>query len=97
LYGIDGCAGFPYISTMIKKTERIEMRMQPDLVSKVDGWRRSQPDIPPRSEAIRRLIDRGLAAEPILSDLLKYLERHGDQNDPAAKKAVAQIQKGLGR
>jgi metal-responsive CopG/Arc/MetJ family transcriptional regulator len=44
------------------KNERFEMRAPAELLSRVDEWRREQPDIPNRSEAIRRLIEAGLEA-----------------------------------
>ncbi len=44
------------------KTERFEMRAPTDLLRSVDDWRRQQPDLPSRSEAIRRLIEAGLKA-----------------------------------
>jgi hypothetical protein len=37
------------------KTIRIQLRCSPDYIAVVDEWRRKQPDIPVRSEAIRRL------------------------------------------
>lgn len=36
------------------------MRVSPDWLSLIDGWRRHQDDLPPRSEAIRRLVDIGI-------------------------------------
>ena len=44
-------------------SERFEMRYTVDLLRKIDEWRRSQPDLPPRAEAIRRLLDQALATE----------------------------------
>lgn len=38
------------VTTMMSKTE----------VSAIDRWRAQQPDVPNRSEAIRRLVERGL-------------------------------------
>jgi hypothetical protein len=32
-------------------------RLQPELLSRLDEWRRDQPDLPTRPEAIRRLIE----------------------------------------
>jgi hypothetical protein len=43
------------------KTERFEMRAPTALLRAVDDWRRRQPDLPSRSEAIRRLIEAGLS------------------------------------
>jgi hypothetical protein len=39
------------------------MRVQPEFLAGVDSWRKGQPDAPSRSEAIRRLVERGLVAE----------------------------------
>jgi uncharacterized protein len=39
---------------------RFEMRLDEETLREVDGWRSAQTDVPSRSEAIRRLIDRGL-------------------------------------
>jgi hypothetical protein len=40
------------------------VRMSDDLVHRIDEWRRVQADIPSQGEAIRRLIELGLAASP---------------------------------
>lgn len=39
---------------------RFEMRAGNDWLRKLDGWRRDQADLPPRAEAIRRLVELGL-------------------------------------
>lgn len=44
------------------KTERFEMRLDLDMLERVDSWRSKQSDIPSRAEAVRQLIDSGLAA-----------------------------------
>lgn len=38
----------------------ISTRVQPDLLKQIDAWRRSQPDLPSRPEALRRLAAKGL-------------------------------------
>jgi len=38
------------------------IRLSGELKALIDKWRRKQPDRPPRSEAIRRLVLLGLAA-----------------------------------
>ena len=43
------------------KTERFEMRMDRETLENVDTWRADQPDLPSRAEAVRRLVDTGLA------------------------------------
>jgi uncharacterized protein YfbU (UPF0304 family) len=49
------------IETMTPKTERFEMRLDPALLERVDAWRSRQGDFPSRAEAIRRLIEVGVA------------------------------------
>jgi uncharacterized protein len=44
------------------KTRRFEMRFDQPTIERIDGWRSKQPDLPPRAEAIRRLVDQGLKA-----------------------------------
>lgn len=36
------------------------MRVSPEWLETIDNWRRQQPDIPSRAEAIRRLVEAGL-------------------------------------
>lgn len=46
-----------YIEDMAaKKTERLQIVLSPDDLAHLDEWRRIQPDLPNRSEAVRRLI-----------------------------------------
>ncbi len=44
-------------------TERIQLVAPPDWVKRLDEWRRVQPKIPNRSEAIRYLVDAALNAK----------------------------------
>ena len=44
--------------------EPVLVRLQPDLASQIDGWRRRQADLPTRAEAIRKLVALGLKAKP---------------------------------
>ena len=50
----------PYGSGM--KTERLEMRAKPEWLAAIDEWRRRQPTIPSRTEAVRQLVELGLRA-----------------------------------
>ena len=46
-------------------TERAEpytLRLPADFWPLVDAWRRTQPDLPTRAEAVRRLVAAGLGA-----------------------------------
>jgi uncharacterized protein len=45
---------------MALKTERFEMRLEEDILERVDSWRVGQPDLPSRAEAMRRLLELGL-------------------------------------
>ena len=54
-------------------SERFEMRIDSDLLERLDQWRRGEDDTPSRAEAVRRLIEAGLAHDnkgraPHLSD-----------------------------
>jgi hypothetical protein len=40
-----------------RKGRPIQMRLEDDFLAKVDDWRRIQPDLPNRTEAIRRLVE----------------------------------------
>ena len=51
-----------YVQPMTKDT-RFEMRASDAWLKAVDDWRRKQADIPPRAEAIRRLVEVGIQAE----------------------------------
>lgn len=42
----------------------LQMRVSEDFLRLVDDWRRQQPDIPSRSEAIRRLVEIAIATAP---------------------------------
>lgn len=37
----------------------LQMRVSDEFLQTVDDWRRKQPDLPNRTEAIRRLVERG--------------------------------------
>jgi hypothetical protein len=45
---------------MAAKNERFEMRVDPQMWARIDEWRRRQPDLPSRAEAIRRLVEAAL-------------------------------------
>lgn len=40
--------------------EMISTRVQPELLKQIDEWRRQQPDLPSRPEAMRRLAAKAL-------------------------------------
>jgi metal-responsive CopG/Arc/MetJ family transcriptional regulator len=47
---------------MSDRLARLMILLPPDLLAEIDEHRRAEPDIPPRTEAIRRLIRAGLEA-----------------------------------
>jgi hypothetical protein len=48
----------------LMKDQRIPVMMSSEEVEAIDDWRRKHPDLPSRSEAIRRLVELGLKAKP---------------------------------
>lgn len=50
------------------KSFRLQMVIAPSQVAAIDAWRKTQPDLPSRSEAIRRLVAESLAAHGIKAD-----------------------------
>jgi uncharacterized protein len=54
-------------------SERFEMRIDADLLKRLDSWRNGEEDTPSRAESVRRLLEAGLAHDnkgrpPILTD-----------------------------
>jgi len=41
---------------------QLQMRASAEFLKSIDDWRDKQPDSPPRAEAVRRLVELGLAA-----------------------------------
>ena len=75
------------------KTERFEMRLDEDILTRIDHWRSQQSDVPARAEAMRRLVETGLARSlpeaitfrptdkliiAMLADLFKHLKVKGE-------------------
>jgi len=59
--GIDWRLSCDHIAYMGEKTETFRMRVTPQWLAEIDAWRRREPDLPPRAEAVRRLVMRGLS------------------------------------
>ena len=69
----------------MSKTERFELRLDRDMIDRLDQWRGRQDDNPSRSEAARRLMERGLSekvgisgGERLILTLLRDLHKHHD-------------------
>src|ERR1700693_5235013 len=85
-------------------TERFEMRLSQSVLEEVDSWRARQGDVPSRSEAVRRLVEEGLASRSrerqikiadgekliliMLCQLFKHLKVKDGEIDPAFVEAV---------
>jgi hypothetical protein len=41
----------------------LQMRVSDEFIESIDEWRRKEPDLPSRAEAIRRLVELGLQAK----------------------------------
>ena len=41
----------------------VQVRLQPDLLAQLDSWRRDQPDLPSRPDALRRIFREWLVAQ----------------------------------
>jgi hypothetical protein len=52
------------IMTEAEKMVQLMIRATPDMIARIDEWRRVRPDLPNRAEAVRRLVEIGLAAKP---------------------------------
>jgi hypothetical protein len=49
------------------QTHLLQMRISPEFLAKLDRWRGRQFDVPSKTEAVRRLVERGLAADEMPS------------------------------
>jgi hypothetical protein len=50
------------------QTTPMNMRVSAEFLAMLDGWRRAQPDLPTRTEAIRRIVEQFLAGASEASD-----------------------------
>ncbi len=44
------------------KNQILQMRVSKEFLTEIDQWRREQEDLPPRAEAVRRLVKTGIEA-----------------------------------
>jgi hypothetical protein len=50
--------------SLMPNDKQFQMRVSAEFLAKLDAWRREQPDLPARAEAIRRLVDTALESKP---------------------------------
>lgn len=51
------------VAKLAAAVQRLHMMAPVDWLKRIDAWRRNQPGLPSRSEAVRRLVDIGLESE----------------------------------
>jgi hypothetical protein len=51
------------VAKLASAVKRLQLIGPVDWIKRIDAWRRQQPNLPSRSEAIRTLVDRALDAE----------------------------------
>ncbi|WP_141098372.1 hypothetical protein [Rhodoblastus acidophilus] len=56
-----------HAGAVMPNDKQFQMRVSDEFLSIIDGWRRLQPDLPPRAEAVRRLVNFGVEASLTLS------------------------------
>ena len=49
--------------TGVVQTHQLQTRVSVEFLAKLDEWRRAQPDLPSRTEAIRRIVERAIDGE----------------------------------
>jgi len=54
---------------------QINVRVDEEFLKRLDEWRRKQPDLPTRPEALRRLAEQALTSAPMTT---KHAKRKGD-------------------
>lgn len=47
----------------VSQTHQLQTRVSLEFLAKLDSWRRDQPDLPTRTEAIRRLVEQALGGK----------------------------------
>jgi Arc/MetJ-type ribon-helix-helix transcriptional regulator len=52
---------------MAEKTERVDVHLGASILKTLDKWRRKRRDLPSRAEAIRLLVERGLAGNATIA------------------------------
>jgi hypothetical protein len=76
-----------YCQHMVLVNDKIfQMRTSEDFLRRIDDWRRFQPDLPSRAEAIRRLIKAGLGTAKTPASLRLVGPEDEDRAGPEAPK-----------
>ncbi len=54
--------------------QRVHVHMDDEILKDIDDWRRGQEDLPPRAEAVRRLVHRGVKLDALSKHLMELLD-----------------------
>lgn len=74
------------------KGQLLGVRLQPDQLAALDAWIAQQQDPQPsRPEAVRRLVQIGEEAMPIITELLAFLENSGDAGDRETQAMIVRL------
>jgi hypothetical protein len=61
----------------MKHDRAFQIRASEEFMRRIDEWRRQQPDIPSRAEAVRQLVEKAIEADKAAADQ-KRGSRHAD-------------------
>lgn len=61
--------------------QRVHVHMDDEILKDIDDWRRGQEDLPPRAEAVRRLVHRGVKLDALHKHLMELLDRERISQD----------------
>ena len=75
------------VAKLASAVKRLQLIGPVDWVKRIDAWRRQQPNLPSRSEAIRTLVDRALDAEAKPKGKNDAQTKPKAKNDPPVAKA----------
>jgi|EndMetStandDraft_8_1072994.scaffolds.fasta_scaffold19689_2 hypothetical protein len=70
----------------VRKRGAVRLDLDGPILAGVEDWRRSQPEIPPRSEAVRVLLTLALSARPNGGDRTTFTDTSSrDADSPSAR------------
>jgi hypothetical protein len=75
---------------------QFQMRVSKSFLETLDNWRRQQPDLPARAEAIRRLVEIGLAVPKAIAEFDKVVSKLSMENQHSIYPPIDNLRKKLG-
>ncbi|CAH1661113.1 hypothetical protein CHELA1G11_12433 [Hyphomicrobiales bacterium] len=74
-------------------SEAVNVRIERELLERIDDWRRYESDLPSRPEAIRRLLDAGISVPPSADALISALNGYSLLDAPSAASAADHLKR----